>query len=136
MTTSPVSTLTLVLIPLLAGLAVAAELQDGLQIDVTRPVNCERPSKLDDRISVHYKGSLQDGTVFDSSYPRGQPFTFTIGKGQVIKGWEEGLLGACIGEARTLTVPPALGYGNRAMGRIPAKSTLSKSLRSIQKKPS
>lgn len=70
-------------------------------------------------------GTLQDGTEFDSSIPRGQPFTFTLGSGQVIKGWDKGLLNMCEGEKRRLVIPPELGYGDRAMGeKIPASSTL------------
>jgi FKBP-type peptidyl-prolyl cis-trans isomerase len=74
-----------------------------------------------------YKGTLQsDGSKFDSSYDRGKPFRFTIGKGQVIKGWDQGLLDMCIGEGRKLIIPPNLAYGNRPMGNtIPAGSTLS-----------
>lgn len=54
---------------------------------------------------------LKDGTKFDSSLDRGTPFTFTLGAGQVIKGWDQGLLGACVGEKRKLLIPPELGYG-------------------------
>jgi len=77
------------------------------------------------QIQVHYRGTLAaDGTEFDTSYTRGQPLSFTVGKGQVIKGWDEGLLEMCIGDKRVLTIPPAFGYGDRAMGPIPAGSTL------------
>lgn len=55
---------------------------------------------------------LTDGTVFDSSYNRGRPITFKLGTGRVIQGWEEGLLGACIGEKRKLRIPPNMGYGH------------------------
>merc|ERR1712072_1524971 len=64
------------------------------------------------------------GDKFDSSRDRGTPFDFTIGKGQVIKGWEEGLLNMCVGEKRKLTIPASKAYGQRAMGKIPAGSTL------------
>lgn len=74
---------------------------------------------------MHYKGSLLDGTEFDSSRGRGEPFRFQIGVGQVVKGWEEGLLDMCVGEQRKLTVPPELGYGDNGAGdKIPPKSTL------------
>lgn len=77
---------------------------------------------------MNYRGTLQsDGTEFDASYNRGQPFEFTLGKGQVIQGWDQGLLDMCIGEGRKLTIPPALAYGNSQNGPIPAGSTLSMS---------
>jgi len=74
---------------------------------------------------MHYKGTLaKDGSKFDASYDRGTPFKFQLGQGRVIKGWDQGLLDMCIGEKRTLTIPPSLGYGSRGMGPIPAESTL------------
>lgn len=77
------------------------------------------------RISVHYEGRLEDGTIFDSSYKRGQPIEFILGKGHVIKGWDDGLLGLKVGGKRTLTIPPHLGYGDRGAGRvIPPNATL------------
>lgn len=79
-----------------------------------------------DKVSVDYRGTLLDtGEEFDASYKRGQPFTFQLGGGQVIKGWDQGLLGMCIGEVRKLVVPPSLGYGERgAAGAIPPHATL------------
>jgi protein-disulfide isomerase len=77
-----------------------------------------------DTVSVHYVGTLTDGTEFDSSRHRGQPFQFTVGKGVVIKGWDEGLLGMRVGGVRKLTIPPAMAYGDRDVGKIPAQSTL------------
>lgn len=73
---------------------------------------------------VHYHGTLLDGTVFDSSKERGQPFEFQIGEGRVIKGWDEGVMTMKIGGKRKLVVPPDLAYGPRQMGKIPANSTL------------
>ncbi len=73
---------------------------------------------------VHYHGTLLDGTVFDSSKERGQPFEFPIGVGRVIKGWDEGVMTMRIGGKRKLVVPPELGYGSRTMGSIPPNSTL------------
>ncbi|MDO8655575.1 MAG: FKBP-type peptidyl-prolyl cis-trans isomerase [bacterium] len=76
-------------------------------------------------VSVHYTGTLLNGTKFDSSLDRGQPFSFTIGAGSVIQGWEQGIPGMKVGGKRKLTIPAALGYGDRAMGNaIPANSTL------------
>ena len=78
-----------------------------------------------DTVDVHYLGTLTDGKKFDASYDRGQPLQFTAGKGQVIKGWDEGLLGMKIGEKRKLTIAPDLAYGDSGIGGvIPPKATL------------
>lgn len=66
---------------------------------------------------------MLDGTVFDSSEGR-NPLTFTLGSGQVIKGWDRGILGMCVGEVRKLQIPPELGYGAAAVGKIPKNSVL------------
>jgi len=113
--------LTLAALATVATSVFAAE----VEIEVTRAVECDRKTKRGDKISVHYKGTLQsDGSEFDASYKRGQPLSFTVGQGQVIKGWDDNLLDMCIGEKRTLTIPPEFGYGSRNMGPIPADSTL------------
>lgn len=76
-------------------------------------------------VSTHYKGMLEDGTVFDTSRQEGRtPFTFTLGEGQVIKGWDEGVAGMRVGGTRQLKVPPDLGYGDKQQGSIPPNSTL------------
>ena len=77
------------------------------------------------QVSVHYQGRLEDGTIFDDSHKRGEPITFTLGKGQVIKGWDQGIEGMAVGEKRTLTIPPELGYGEQGAGDvIPPNATL------------
>ncbi|MAP70446.1 MAG: peptidylprolyl isomerase [Candidatus Marinimicrobia bacterium] len=76
-------------------------------------------------VTVNYTGWLTDGTKFDSSLNPGRtPFRFTVGGGQVIKGWDEGLIGMKVGGKRKLTIPPNMGYGSQDMGVIPSNSTL------------
>ncbi len=76
-------------------------------------------------VSVHYTGKFQDGRVFDSSIPRGEPITFRLGAGQVIKGWDEGIALMKVGGKAQLIIPPQLGYGERgAGGVIPPNATL------------
>ncbi len=77
-----------------------------------------------DTVTVHYVGTLQNGTKFDSSYDRSQPFAFRIGAGQVIAGWEQGLPGMRVGGRRRLTIPPSLAYGTSGYGPIPPNATL------------
>ena len=77
-----------------------------------------------DRVTVHYTGRFIDGTIFDSSLTRGEPFQFILGVGQVIKGWDDGVAGMRVGGKRILSVPPELGYGANDYGPIPGGSTL------------
>ncbi len=103
----------------------ATTLPSGLQIEYTTPVSCSRPSKSGDSISVNYRGTLQDtGVVFDESYKRGVPFNFKLGAGQVIAGWDQGLMDMCPGEGRKLTIPPNMAYGDRGVGPIGPGATL------------
>ena len=77
-----------------------------------------------DILTAHYVGTLEDGKVFDSSLDRGTPITFTIGVGQVIRGWDEGLMGMRVGGKRLLKITPEYGYGAEQAGAIPPNSTL------------
>lgn len=77
-----------------------------------------------DTLTVNYIGTLQNGNVFDSSYARNQPFTFRLGAGQVIAGWDQGLPGMRVGGKRRLTIPPSLAYGSQGSGPIPPNATI------------
>ncbi len=83
-------------------------------------------AKTGQRVSVHYTGWLTDGKKFDSSKDRGKPFQFTLGAGEVIKGWDQGVAGMKVGGKRKLTIPSDLAYGARDVGNglIPPNSTL------------
>ncbi|MDR2197250.1 MAG: FKBP-type peptidyl-prolyl cis-trans isomerase [Coriobacteriales bacterium] len=82
-------------------------------------------AQIGDTVSVHYTGYLDDGTVFDSSYDRGEPFQLTIGAGTVIQGWEQGIPGMQVGGKRQLIIPPNLAYGESGQGSIPPNATLT-----------
>ena len=77
-----------------------------------------------DEITVNYLGTLKDGTKFDSSYDRGEPFTFVLGIGQVITGWDEGVSGMTVGEKRRIEIPSLMGYGKYGTGTIPPEAGL------------
>jgi FKBP-type peptidyl-prolyl cis-trans isomerase len=97
----------------------------GLKMDDSR-VGDGATAEAGKQVSVHYTGWLTDGTKFDSSKDHGQPFTFQLGAGQVIKGWDQGVAGMKVGGVRKLTIPPSLGYGASGAGGglIPPNATL------------
>ena len=98
--------------------------ENGLQIETLVEGTGEEAKNGDD-LSMHYTGWLTDGTKFDSSVDRGAPFSFVLGQGRVIQGWEQGVLGMKIGEKRKLTIPSELGYGADGAGAsIPPNATL------------
>ncbi len=109
--------------PSASGKSTMTTLPDGLQIeDVV--VGTGTIAQKGNALAVHYVGTLQNGTKFDSSYDRNQPFQFILGGGMVIRGWDEGLAGMKAGGKRKLIIPPELGYGSRDLGKIPPNSTL------------
>lgn len=96
----------------------------GLEYEDTQEGTGASP-QTGQKVTVHYTGRLTNGEKFDSSRDRGEPFTFTLGVGQVIKGWDEGVATMKVGGTRTLIIPPHLGYGARgAGGVIPPNATL------------
>lgn len=102
----------------------SVDLPSGLRYEVVRE-GSGKVAAAGQTVSVHYTGWLENGTKFDSSLDRGQPFSFSLGAGQVIRGWDEGVAGMKIGEIRKLTIPSHLGYGARgAGGVIPPNATL------------
>jgi len=97
--------------------------ESGLQFRDIIVGNGDAPTK-GQTVLVHYTGRLENGKEFDSSIPRGQPLEFAVGKGQVIPGWDEGILSMRVGGKRQLKIPPELGYGRRGVGPIPGNATL------------
>ncbi|KAG0741889.1 hypothetical protein G6F57_010758 [Rhizopus arrhizus] len=111
-----------------------------LQVGVKKRIpasECTQKSHSGDELSMHYTGTLFDtGEKFDSSLDRNEPFVFKLGAGQVIQGWDQGLLGMCVGEKRRLVIPPHLGYGERgAGGVIPGGATLVFEVELLEIKP-
>ena len=98
---------------------------EDFSMQVIKEGSGEQAAKSGDILAVHYVGTLENGEKFDSSRDRGRPFEFTLGAKQVIPGWDLGLMGTKVGEIRKLVIPPQLGYGDQAVGNIPANSTLN-----------
>jgi FKBP-type peptidyl-prolyl cis-trans isomerase len=99
-------------------------MSETLQIDDITP-GAGAPAQRGQQVSVHYTGWLQDGTKFDSSHDRGTPFNFRLGAGEVIAGWDDGVVGMLPGGKRRLTIPPDLAYGRRGVRNvIPPNATL------------
>jgi FKBP-type peptidyl-prolyl cis-trans isomerase FkpA len=112
-----------VVIPMAAS-AKEKKMKDGLVIDDVK-VGTGAEAKAGQTVTVHYTGWLTNGKKFDSSKDRNEPFTFHLGAGEVIKGWDEGVQGMKVGGVRMLTIPPSLGYGAQgAGGVIPPNATL------------
>ena len=110
---------------LIAGCSKDKEVMDGELIIEDLKVGQGTAVAQYNIVTVNYTGWLTDGTKFDSSLNPGRtPFRFTVGGGQVIKGWDEGLIGMKVGGKRKLTIPPSMGYGSQDMGVIPSNSTL------------
>lgn len=97
----------------------------SFEVRTVQPGTGEKPTK-GSSVTVHYTGKLTTGKVFDSSVSRGKPFVFNLGKGEVIKGWDEGVAKMRVGEKAIITCPPDYAYGNQPVGGglIPANSTL------------
>ena len=107
----------------------------GLQIDDLRP-GTGAEARPGNNVTVHYVGTLTNGTKFDSSRDRGQGFAFKLGAGQVIKGWDQGVAGMKVGQLRKLTIPPELAYGTRGFPpAIPPNSTLVFEVELLDVKP-
>lgn len=126
-------TLILLIIGTFVFLAGCSKKENGMENEVTTPTGLKyvdlvvgtgaQPTQ-GKTVTVHYTGTLTDGKKFDSSKDRNQPLKFVIGVGQVIKGWDEGVMTMKVGGKRKLIIPPELGYGIRGSGPIPPNATL------------
>ncbi len=99
--------------------------EDELLKKTVKEGDCSQRAKSGDSLAMHYTGKLSDGKEFDSSYKRNDPLELTLGAGMVIKGWDEGIQGMCVGEVRELVIPPHMGYGKAGYPPvIPEDATL------------
>jgi len=115
----------IIILLLIAGCSKEKETMSGELIIEDLVVGDGAEAEKNSIVTVNYTGLLTDGTKFDSSLNPGRtPFRFTLGAGQVISGWDQGVLGMKVGGKRKLTIPPSMGYGNQDMGVIPPNSTL------------
>lgn len=112
--------------PLMSALSGSSSSRNNSQYNMSQDlvVGTGEEAKTGDRVVVHYTGRFVDGTIFDSSLTRNEPFQFVLGAGQVIQGWDVGLVGMKVGGKRVLSIPPELGYGANDYGPIPGGSTL------------
>ncbi|XP_068201867.1 peptidyl-prolyl cis-trans isomerase FKBP10-like [Palaemon carinicauda] len=94
------------------------DIKELVKQTLVRPQSCSQVAKEGDSVSVHYMGQLTNLKTFDSSLTRDEPFVFTLGEGQVIRGWDQGIVGMCVGESRRLIIPPDLAYGASGVGDI------------------
>jgi len=114
----------IVLLTIIMGMSISSQEPANLVIE-DKVVGTGDEATVGKRVSVHYSGFLTNGTMFDSSIPRKTPFAFTLGAGEVIQGWDKGVVGMKVGGKRKLTIPSKLGYGPRgAGGVIPPNATL------------
>lgn len=109
--------------PEASGSAKTIIMENGLKIE-DQVVGTGSEATSGKKVTVNYLGTLTNGTKFDSSFDRNQPFSFNLGAGEVIAGWDQGVAGMKVGGKRKLTIPPSLGYGSRDLGTIPPNSTL------------
>jgi peptidylprolyl isomerase len=123
--TTPTATPIVTPTPVISPVGKLTKMKDGLQIQ-DEVIGTGPVANSGDTIAVQYTGTLSNGKKFDSSYDHGQPFAFQLGVGQVIKGWDEGVIGMKVGGKRKLIIPPTLAYGSQDVGNglIPPNSTL------------